>query len=85
MTTPARVGLALVLCGTTISVIGVVLNNLLLNHIAAMQVWSVSNLLFAIYFYGRYKGWWDGRVSDEIMCGLYVFMLVSGLWGLMCG
>jgi hypothetical protein len=85
MTTPARVGIALVLCGTTISVIGVVLNNLLLNHIAAMQVWSSSNLLFAIYFYGRYKGLWDGGVSDEIMCGLYVFMLVSGLWGLVCG
>lgn len=75
-------GLDIVVVATIISVIGVAYNNLLLQHTTAMIVWSVSNALFAIYFYGRWKKWWDGGICDEIMCGLYLFMLVSGLWGL---
>jgi hypothetical protein len=77
------IGLDIVVVATIISVLGVIFNNLLLNHIAAMQVWTASNALFAIYFYGRWKGKWDGGLCDEIMCGLYLFMLVSGVWGLM--
>lgn len=79
------IGLDLVVLGSIISVIGVVYNNIILNHIAAMQIWTVSNLLFVIYFYGRWKNWWDGGVSNAVMCGLYLFMLVSGIWGLTQG
>jgi hypothetical protein len=75
-------GLDLVVLGTIISVLGVIANNLLLAHILAMQIWMFSNLIFAVYFYGRWKQWWDGGLSDQIMCGLYLFMLISGLWGL---
>ena len=75
-------GLDIVVVATIISVIGVAYNNVALQHTTAMIVWSVSNALFAIYFYGRWKKWWDGGICDEIMCGLYLFMLVSGLWGL---
>jgi hypothetical protein len=76
-------GLDIVVVATCVSVFGVILNNLLLQHVMAMWVWTASNALFAIYFYGRWKGKWDGGLCDEIMCGLYLFMLVSGVWGLM--
>lgn len=83
MTDLRNYGLDIVVAGSIISLIGVVYNNLLLNHIAAMQIWCISNILFSIYFFGRWRQWWDGGICDEIMCGLYLFMFGSGVWGLM--
>jgi hypothetical protein len=76
-------GLDLVVAGTIISAAGVIANNLFLLHILAMQIWTASNFLFALYFYGRSCKWWDGGLCDKIMCLLYTGMLVTGLWGLM--
>ena len=81
--TKHNLGFALVIIGTVISCIGVIYNNIFLDHIAAMVIWCASNTLFSIYFYGRWKKWWDGGICDEIMCVLYLVMLVSGIWGLM--
>jgi len=83
--TPAKLGLALVIIGTIISALGVAANNILLSHVLAMQIWCISNLMFSLFFYGRWKQWWNGSVCDEIMCALYLFMLGSGVWGLMQG
>jgi len=76
------IGLDLVVIGSTISIIGVLANNVFLLHITAMQIWVLSNLIFAAFFYGRWKQWWDGGLADEVMCGMYLVMLVSGVWGL---
>ena len=75
-------GLDLAVVGSAISIIGVLLNNVFLLHTSAMQVWVISNLIFVIYFYGRRKDYWNGGISDTIMCGMYCVMLVSGLYGL---
>lgn len=80
-----NVGLDLAVFGSAISIIGVLSNNILLNHILAMQIWVFSNLIFVVYFYGRYKNWWDGGISNMVMCFMYVVMLMSGLWGLYVG
>ena len=78
-----NIGLDLAVIGSAISIIGVLFNNLFLMHHTAMQVWVIGNLIFVVYFYGRWRCWWDGGVSNVVMCIMYVVMLVSGLWGLM--
>ena len=80
-----QVGLSLASVGLIISMAGVIANNLLLNHILAMQIWIPSNTLYCIYFFGRTRGWWNGHLGDGLMCINYAFMLVSGIWGLMQG
>jgi hypothetical protein len=77
------IGMALALVGTIVSMAGVIYNNCLLWHIVAMQVWVISNAIFAGYFYGRIKCWWDGGLPDILLCLNYVVMLVTGIYGLM--
>ena len=79
------IGLDLVAVGTLISLIGVVYNNLLLQHTMAMFVWVFSNAIFGIYFYGRINDWWDGGLSNKFLLVNYLFMLVSGVYGLLVG
>ena len=78
-----NIGLDLAVFGSIISIIGVIFNNLLLQHETAMLIWVVSNVLLMTFFYGQYKRWWDGGLSSEVVCAMYAIMLVSGIWGLM--
>jgi hypothetical protein len=78
-----RAGLFIAAVGLAISMAGVIANNLLLDHILAMQIWIPSNTLYCIYFFGRTRGWWNGHIGDGLMCVNYAFMLASGIWGLM--
>ena len=78
-----KLGLPLPIIGTTISILGVVYNNIFLLHITAMWIWMFSNALFVVYFGGRSKGWWNGGFSDGFLCLNYSIMLVSGAYGLM--
>jgi hypothetical protein len=75
-------GLDLAALGFLVSMAGVVENNLLLNHLAAMIIWCPSNTINTIYFYGRAKDMWDGGLSNWLYCISYAAMLVSGVWGL---
>lgn len=76
------IGLDLATVGFVVSLAGVVENNLMLNHELAMITWCPSNAIFCLYFFGRARDWWDGGVSDWLLCLNYLFMLVSGVWGL---
>lgn len=76
-------GLDLAVLGAIISSAGVFANNILLNHTLAMQIWVPSNAIFVLYFFGRWRDWWDGGISNAVMCAMYVMMLVSGVIGLM--
>ena len=76
------IGLDIALVGFIISCIGVLENNVFLDHIGAMLWWVPINAIFCLYFFGRSKGYWDGGVSDWLLCLNYAFMLVSGVWGL---
>ena len=77
-----NIGLDLAVFGSIISIIGVIFNNLLLQHETAMLIWVVSNVLLMTFFYGQYKHWWNDCLSSEVVCAMYGFMLVSGIWGL---
>jgi hypothetical protein len=77
------VGNWLIVIATSVSILGVVYNNVLLNHVAAMQWWGISNIMFAGFFYGQYKGWWNGGLPSAILCGFYIFCFITGVWGLM--
>ncbi len=80
-----HIGLILAIAGSVISGIGVIANNILLDHILAMQVWRFSNVILAIYFFGNWKRWWEGGLSSGIMCGLYTLFLLTNEWGLQNG
>ena len=77
------VGADLAVLGTIVSSCGVVANNLYLNHILAMQIWVISNIILCLWAFGLYRRWWDGGISGAALCLMYAFMLVSGVWGLM--
>jgi len=81
-TTTEFTGTILAATGASITTCGVIANNILLDHIIAMQVWVLSNLLLMIWAYGFARKWWDGGLSGAMLCLMYAFMLVSGLWGL---
>jgi hypothetical protein len=76
------VGVCLSLVGCIISVIGVIANNVILDHLLAMQVWRFSNYIMVGYFFGNYKGWWEGGISAGAMCILYVIFSITNEWGL---
>jgi len=77
------IGADLAVLGTIVSSCGVVANNLYLNHILAMQIWVISNIILGVWAFGLYRRWWDGGISGVALCLMYAFMLVSGVWGLM--
>lgn len=78
-----KTGTVIAFLGMLISCVGVIANNIVLDHILAMIIWVPSNTIFLLYFYGRSQGWWDGHIGDGVMCVNYAAMLVSGLWGLL--
>jgi len=78
-----NIGLDLAVIGSAISIVGVLVNNVFLLHVLAMQIWVFSNLIFCICFYGRTKDYWDGGLSDKVMFWMYVVMFLSGILGLM--
>jgi hypothetical protein len=47
-----------------------------------MLIWRWSNLIFATYFFGMWKQWWDGGLSAAIMTGLYIYYEVTNEIGL---
>jgi len=76
------IGFYLSLGGAIISVIGVIVNNVMLDHIGAMQIWAFSNVILLVYFYGEYKCWWSNGLSSAALCAMYVVFTVTNLYGL---
>jgi hypothetical protein len=76
------IGTSLSIIGTIISIIGVIFNNIFLLHYLAMLIWVPSNLIFFINFLGRRLNYWDGHLTDTVMCINYLVMLLSGLYGI---
>lgn len=80
--TDHHIGNILVVVATVISAIGVIFNNVFLWHIYAMVVWAFSNVLLAGFFYGQYRGFWNGGLPSVILCIFYSFCFVTGMYGL---
>lgn len=76
------IGTALTIFGAVISCIGVVVNNLMLDHTQAMQIWRFSNLILLAWSVGLWRGWWDGGLSSLALVGMYAWYSVTNEIGL---
>jgi hypothetical protein len=65
-----------------LSISGALANNLYHLHRTAMEIWTVSNILLAIWAVGYFIGVWEGGLSGAALCVMYVIFLVSNWWGL---
>jgi len=83
MTDTKNIGLDLAVLGSTISCVGVVANNILLDHLLAMQIWMFSNPILLVWAYGLHKHWWDDGLSGLAISVMYLIFTVSNLYGLM--
>jgi hypothetical protein len=78
-----RIGSAIAITATAISIYGSWLNSIALDHTMAMWVWQASNPLFMIWSFGFVKKWWDGGLSGVALCILYTYYTITNTWGLM--
>lgn len=74
--------LDLAVIGSIVSCIGVIWNNIFLDHVAAMQIWALSNLILLCWSFGLWKKWWDGGLSGLVLCLMYAFYTVTNVYGL---
>lgn len=78
-----NIGLALAVIGSAISITGALVNNLLLDHILAMQIWRFSNFILLAWAFGTYKQWFNGGLSAAALCCMYAIFTITneiGLW-----
>lgn len=71
--------------GAAISCIGVVYNNLYLDHVMAMHVWRFSNIVLLGWSVWLWRKWWDGGLAGVALVGMYGFYAATNEWGLMQG
>lgn len=76
------IGATLAIAGTIISCLGVVANNLILDHVMAMYVWRISNIILFFWAFGLWRKLWDGGISGAALCGMYAFFVITNEWGL---
>jgi hypothetical protein len=78
-----KIGSVLAIGGSVLSLTGALINNLFLDHILAMMIWSFSNPLYLIYFIGIDYKWWNGQhVSTRAVILSYSIFTISNFYGL---
>jgi hypothetical protein len=77
-----QIGPTLAVSGSTLSIIGTLMNNLYLDHITAMYFWMISNPLLLAWAYGYDKEYWNGGLSGKALVVMYVVFTVSNFYGL---
>lgn len=80
--TAPNIGILLAFSGAAVSCIGVTANNLELNHIAAMNFWRISNIIFLVWAFGFWRKWWDGGVSGLPLVAMYSYYVITNEIGL---
>jgi hypothetical protein len=76
------VGYSIAVLGSALSVFGTFANNLLLDHVLAMQIWMFSNPILLAWAFGNRKGWWDGGLSIDALMVMYAVFTVTNFIGL---
>jgi len=76
-----RIGEVLAISGAIISAAATVINNCLLDHTLAMQVWFFSNPIMLAYFIGLRLKKWNGVISLDAMILLYAFYVLTNAYG----
>ena len=75
-------GSALAISGATLSVLGIVINNVYLLHHTAMLLWLISNPVLLIWAIGVVLKKWNGGLSMEAIAAMYLIAFVTGAYGL---
>lgn len=76
------IGLAMAVIGSAISITGALINNLLLDHTLAMQIWRFSNFILLAWAFGMYKSWFNGGLSAAALCCMYAIFTITNEIGL---
>jgi hypothetical protein len=77
------IGMILAIAGSSLSLVGALVNNLLLDSHFSMQMWAISNPIFLAYFIGNDKGYWNGQhVSKRALILTYAVFTATTYWGL---
>ena len=76
------IGTVLTLFGALVSCIGVYANNIMLDHILAMQIWRVSNFILLVWSVGLWRKWWDGGIAGIPLIAMYAWYCCTNEWGL---
>jgi len=80
-----KIGTTLAVTGSILSIIGILVNNLWLDHTLAMYLWLFSNPALALWAIGVWQGYWDGGLSIKAITVMYLIAFVSGAVGLFYG
>lgn len=76
-------GTFLLISGTLVSVAGVIANNLMLDHILAMRIWTLSNFLLLFWAIGFWRKWWTNGIGALFLVAMYAIYCVTNEIGLM--
>lgn len=78
----ATIGTSCAVVGSTISVIGNLVNTIQKDHSRAIELWTFSSALIIIWATGFLLGWWNGGVGVAAILGMNVVFFASNLWGI---
>lgn len=76
------IGAELAFTGSFISVSGAYFNNVWHEHLAAMELWRISNGMLAAWGIGFISGWWVDGVSITAIVGMNLFFMTTNEYGL---
>ena len=77
------VGTLIAVAGSSISVLGNLVNTIRKQHRKAIALWTASSFLNSLWFYGFIQHWWDGGPGTEAMLGMNIVFFASNVWGLL--
>jgi hypothetical protein len=77
-----KIGPALAIIGSILSIAGTLFNNILLAHEAAMMFWMFSNPILLGWAWGYGSGHWDGGLSAKALGVMYLIFTVTNFYGL---
>lgn len=78
----AEIGSGLAILGSSISVVGALVNNLKHDHHRAMELWMFSNVMLLMWSIGYLAGYWNGGLSVGALMIMYFIFTISNFWGL---
>jgi hypothetical protein len=78
----APVGQFLIVVGSIVTSIACIYNNLFLDHILAMKIWRISNILLFCWAFGFWRKWWVDGLAARALVAMYSVFIVTNELGL---
>jgi hypothetical protein len=77
-----RLGQIIIVIGSIVTSIACIYNNLLLDHVFAMKIWRISNILLFIWAVGFWRKWWKDGLAARALVVMYFTFVVTNEIGL---